>query len=885
MTLLPGTKLGRYEIRSKIGEGGMGEVYRAFDPKINREVAIKILPAGMSSDKNRLARFEQEAQAAGGLNHPNILAVYDVDSHNEAPYVVSELLAGEVLRDRLYGGPLSARKAVDYGMQIARGLAAAHEKGIIHRDIKPENIFITADDRVKLLDFGLAKLIGSDDAHQSQTDILTKKLLTNPGVVMGTVGYMSPEQVQGLPVDHRSDIFAFGAVLYEMLAGRATFEGDSAVEKMNAILKHDPANFSETDVSVSPPLERLVLRCLEKKPSDRFQSIGDVGFALEAFTEISGTRQAKASAAMPWFRNRDRLAWAVAAVLAVILAITLIARGYFRTSPALSSPSVYFTVVPPERTEFIKNGDVDFSIAVSPDGLRLALVVVSQGRTQLWIRSLNAVAAQPLVGTENGNNPFWSPDSRFIGFFADGKLKKIDINGGPPQVICNAPSLSGGTWNAEGVILFSKAGEGIYRVAATGSDPIQVSKTDTIRDLYQVWPHFLPDGHHFLFLAGRDEKDASKICVGSLDGGQPQPLLTASSRAIYASPGYLLYVRDAILLAQPFDYTSLQLTGNAVPIAEGMDYFKPTGDADFSVSDNGVLAFKTRAILSRLVWFNRQGEEVGSVGTPRNYAWLRLSGDDRKVAVHIIDPPSGMSNLWIIEFERGTAKRVTLEDEQEIHPLWSRDGRQLVFSIDKRGPPHLFRKTLDDARDPEELMGVTGSPQRPFGWSADGQELLFADSGPATGPDLWILPMNGERKPHPFLQTRFNEGEASVSRDGKWVAYYSNESGRDEVYVSPFQNSDERWQISNSGGRAPRWRGDGKELFYVAADGNLMAVPIKSGASIEAGSPMKLFKITSDPPDRYDVTYDGQRFLVNTKGETSGVSVTLTTNWKASIKR
>jgi Tol biopolymer transport system component len=866
----------------------MGEVYRAFDPKINREVAIKILPVAFAADKDRLSRFEQEAQAAGALNHPNILAIYDVDMQKGVPYVVSELLSGEVLRDCLRLGPLSARKAIDYGLQITRGLGAAHEKGIVHRDIKPENIFITADARVKILDFGLSKLIGPSYGNEMQTDVPTRKQHTNPGAVLGTVGYMAPEQVQGRPADHRADIFSFGTVLYEMLSGRQAFPGDSAVERMNAILKEDPPDLSETSPNMFPSLERIVRRCLEKNPSQRFQSISDVGFALEAFSGTSASPVPTMSSSWSWIRSRHRIGWLAAAVLLLGFLATLpFAFAYFRSPTTGPNSSVRFTIAAPENTEFIKLGDLDYSTAISPDGLRLVLVVVAQGQTQLWIRPLNALASRPLAGTEGAGDPFWSPDSRFVAFYADGKLKKIDAEGGPPQTICDTPFFSAGTWSRDNLILFNKGLDGLYRVSASGGEPVQVTKTDRERgEGFHLWPQFLPDGRHFLYFAGnRHERDASTIYLGSLDGGQPQLLLKASSRAMYAPPGYILYVRDSTLLAQPFDAKNLRLTGESTPVAENLIYFKPTGDSDFSVSENGVLAFKSGAILSRLVWFDRSGAELGSVGNPSNYAVLRFSPDGQKLAGTIVDPVTGLSNVWMLELGRGTWRRVTLQVGQEIRPIWSHDGHQLIFSIDRGGPPHLYRKSLNDAGDAEELLPSGSGVQHGFDWTADGRLIVFGDGNPTTGADLWILPMTGERKPYPFLRTRFDEWDASISPDGRWVAYHSNESGRPEVYVSPIQNSAERWQVSDKGGEAPRWRSDGKELFYVSTDGNMMAVAINNIAVFDAGPPIKLFKTSMEYSDRYDVTSDGQRFLVNNIANTPPLSITVATNWMANLKR
>src|SRR3989442_366151 len=495
MTLGAGTRLGRYEIRAKIGEGGMGEVYRARDTQLGRDVAVKVLPSTYSVDEQRLSRFEQEASAASALNHPNILIVHDIGSHDGSPYVVSELLEGETLRKRISGAPLAQRRAIGYAMEIANGLAAAHEKGIVHRDLKPDNIFITKDGRVKILDFGIAKLTQAE-GRQSQTDIPTRRVDTGPGVVMGTVGYMSPEQVRGQVVDHRSDIFSFGAILYEMLSGRRAFHGESAADTMSAILKEDPPDLSDTNQKISPALERLVNHCLEKNPEERFHSASDLAFALEA---LSGSTATSAqTVAMPafaprWFKRRELIAWAVAGIAILIAAIAL-TISHFRRPPT-ESHAVRLFVPPPEKASF-------GSFAISPDGLRLAFVATdASGKTLLWIRPLDSINAQPLSGTEEATLPFWSPDSRFIGFFAGGKLKKIEVTGGPAQTLCNATIPRGATWNRDGVIIFTPGTlEPLYRVSAAGGEPTPVTTFDKSRgETGHRWPYFLPDGRPFLY--------------------------------------------------------------------------------------------------------------------------------------------------------------------------------------------------------------------------------------------------------------------------------------------------------------------------------------------------------------------------------------------------
>ena len=865
----------------------MGEVYRARDERLNRDVAIKVLPAAFSADAERLRRFEQEAQAAGTLSHPNILSIYDVETHDGAPYVVSELLEGESLRDRLQHGPLPHRKAVDYALQIARGLTAAHEKGIVHRDLKPENLFLTHDGRIKILDFGLAKLVESEAQIEDQTNVPTKKLNTSPGMILGTVGYMSPEQAQGNPVDYRSDIFSLGAVLYEMLTGQRAFARGSAVETLNAIIKEDAPEFP-AGINISPPLESVVHHCLEKKRERRFQSASDVAFALQTFYGPSGSTSAQPASSSVERVGRKWFVWGASAVALLFLLLTLtVVVTYLRWVPRENVTTVRFTIAPPANTEFLKNPDYPYSVAVSPDGKRMAVVTRAEGQTQLWLRSLDSLSMQQLLGTEGASNPFWSPDSRFIAFFSeDGKLKRIDPAGGPPQIICDAPAgVCAGTWSKDGVILFYRQQEGIYRVDAGGGEPVQVTRPDPSRqEMLHIWPYFLPDGRHFLYCAANKKRDAYKINVAALDSGEVTTLLQANSRVAYAPPGYLLYVRDATLLAQAFDLKTLRLSGEPIPVAEGLSYFNPTGDADFSVSENGVLAFKAGAIISRLIWFDRKGAEHGFVGEAGRYGRLRLSPDGQRVAVDLIEPHTGTSDIWIYELPSSTSSRVTVDIEQELGAIWSPDKHQLVFSKDREGPPHLFLKDLNNSNEAEELVPVTGGVQGPNDWSVNGQFLIYEDQNPGTGSDLWLLPMTGGRRPSPFLRTRFNEWGARLSQDSRWVAYVSDESGRPEVYVCNFGNSAERRQISTSGGDAPRWRSDGKELFYVAADSRLMAASIRSGATFEAGSPVALFKIGAERSSYYDVTADGQRFLVNTRTDAQPLPITVVLNWTAQLK-
>src|SRR2546425_3655421 len=585
-----GKQLGPYRIEALLGRGGMGEVYRARDTKLGREVAIKVLPAAFSAEADRLHRFQQEACAAGALNHPNILVIHHIDTYEGAPCIVSELLEGETLRQRMRGAMLAPRRVIEYATQIANGLAAAHERGIVHRDLKPDNIFITKDGRVKILDFGIAKLT-QPGGNASQTDIPTRRVDTDPGVVMGTVGYMSPEQIRGKGIDHRSDIFSFGAILYEMLSGRRAFHGEWTADTMSAILKEGPPDLSDTNQKISPALERLVNHCLEKNPEARFHSARDLAFALEA---ISGSAVMSGSTAtvlsvvpMSIRKRRELIAWAVAGIAILIAAVALTISN-FRRLPT-ETRAVRLFINPPEKASF-------GSFAISPDGLRLAFVATdASGKTLLWIRPLDSVNAQPLSGTEEATLPFWSPDSRFIGFFAGGKLKKIEVTGGPAQTLCNATAPRGATWNRDGLIIFEAAPvQPLYRVSAAGGEPTPLTTIDIARgENSHRWPYFLPDGHHFLYsVVGGPESQG--VYVRSLDAKENRRLLNVvNSDAAYAPPGYLLFRREAALMAKAFDADKLQLTGDPFPIAEQVGSDAATFQTFFSVSQTGVLAYNS----------------------------------------------------------------------------------------------------------------------------------------------------------------------------------------------------------------------------------------------------------------------------------------------------
>jgi serine/threonine protein kinase len=891
-----GTKLGRYEIRSKIGEGGMGEVYRARDTEIGRDVAVKVLPSTFSADKDRLNRFQQEACAAGALNHPNILILHDIGAHNGSPYVVSELLEGETLRKRIAGTPLAQRRAIDYALQIANGLAAAHEKGIIHRDLKPDNIFITNDGRLKILDFGLAKLT-QGDGNQQQTDIPTRRVDTDPGVVMGTVGYMSPEQLKGHAVDQRSDIFSFGAILYEMLSAQRAFHAASAAETMSAILKEDPPELSDTNKTVSPALERLVNHCLEKKPEARFHSARDLAFALEAISgsAVSGPTVTTTIASSPQERIRKQLPWILTAVSSLALLVALpFAILYFRRAPmAPEQELLRFMIALPEKALTIGPP------SVSPDGHNLVYRLNTEdGKELLWVRPLNSLEARPLAGTEGGVNPFWSPDSRAIGFLAAGKLRRIDLSGGAPQTICDAPSNAASAWSREGVIIFSRGvADGLYRVPAAGGTPIRITEVDgSLNELEHSWPFFLPDGRHFLYLARNAQSENSAIYAGTIDSKETKRLLKVHSSVAYSPPGYLLFSRDATLMAQAFDANRLELKGEAFPVAEQVVRNPVNGRLMFSVSENGVLALRTGALaLNQLIWFDRLGKKLSTLTPPGNYSAPSISPDEKRVALSRVDFQAlSTADIWLIDLERGSQIRFTTDPAADSDPAWSPDATRIAFVSTRGGLTHLYQKSASGAGVEESLLASRESKFAPE-WSPDGRFILYGQVNATTNVDLFFLPLSGERKPEPFLQTTFIEAQGRFSPDGRWVAYVSNETGQFEVYVQSFPPTGAKVAISTGGGSQPKWAADGRELYYYTPERKLMAVEVsQEGPTFKVGVPRPLFdiRVGGAGVDRgfpgsgyFAAARDGKRFLIAGVAEAvERQQIIVMLNWTAALK-
>jgi len=888
-TISPNTTIAQYTIVSKIGEGGMGEVWRARDTRLGRDVAIKFLPANFAADADRLNRFEQEARATSALNHPNILTVFDIGTHDGSAFIVAELLEGEELRDRLNHGQIPLRKTIDYAQQIVNGLAAAHGKGIVHRDLKPENLFITNDERVKILDFGIAKL--SADPASSHPDIsedATRRVLTNPGVVMGTVGYMSPEQVRGEKADHRSDIFSFGAILHEMLTGRRAFKRETMAETMTAILKEEPEELSASNPNLNPALERIVQRCLEKKPERRFHSAHDLGFALESLsgTSSSGsylsTAPGAASVSPTTDSNwRSRIPWIVVGVLA--LALVGFAALYFSGRSSSNGSAMRLNFIPP--AELALNDAQQDAAVISPDGERIAFTATSaDGKRMLYVRNLDSSEVKLLPGSENALEPFWSPDSRAIAYGSNGKLKRSDLNGANAQVLCDAGRLVGGSWSKDGIIIFGPDySTALMQVSAQGGEPKQVEiQGDDINKDHRS-PYFLPDGRHFLFPWN------AGIWVGSLDSPEVKHLSDVRSPAVYAPPGWLIFLQNEALVAQSFDAGKLALTGEPIPIITGAK--NPPGNRRFSVSDNGVLIWQ--GLWQRdyqLVWFDRSGKQIGQIDAPMKVSVGQspmLSPDGKHVAVRRTLSTLGRdSNIWVVDLEKGTALRITSTFSQM--PVWSPDGSRILYN----NGDNIVVKAANGSGDAETVLARTVFPAA---WSPDGRFIIFMQRGVKTRMDLWAQPMFGDKKDYVLSNSPFDEQNPQLSPNGRWLAYSSDESGNYQIYVQAFSADGklaaDKKVISTTGGASPVWRRDGSELFFIGADGQMMAASVKTeGAEFEFAAPKPLFKTRTMSLEggiyhEYDVSPDGQRFLIGTLIGDTKAPPTVIANWTGLLKK
>ncbi len=883
----------QYEILEQLGEGGMGIVYKAKDTKLDRFVALKFLTKNVGSSDSDRQRFMQEAKAAATLNHPNICTIYDVAEFEGQLFIAMEFIDGETLRDRKNN--ISFKQSIDIGIQIAEALAAAHEKGIVHRDIKPENVMLRKDGLVQIMDFGLAKLQGVSR-------------LTREGNTVGTIGYMSPEQVQGFNVDHRTDIFSFGVLLYELISGQSPFKGMHETAIIYEIVNVDVSPMSSVKPEIDPTLDAIVLECLEKDLTERAQSIKQIAVDLKRYKrESSRQRVSRITAVRPAIHplepseglkpsegllSRNRIPW-IAALLFFVGMTTFAAMYFIR--PSVNKTIIRSSLLPSEKTSY-SNIDGGGQIALSPDGSKLAFVASdSAGKNRLWVRSLSSFSALPLPGTEGAKFPFWSPDNRFIAFFASSKMKKIEASGGPALTICDAPNGRGGTWNREGVIAFAPNWVGpIHQVPSAGGAPTAITKLDTTRrEQTHRWPYFLPDGKHFLYFsrssAGGAETEVDAICVASLDGSVNKRLFSASSNIAYASKN-ILFIRQTSVMAQEFDVNDLTLVGEAFPIAEQVRYDVGFNRGSFTVSENDVLIYLTGSSQSGfdLTWFNRSGILMNTVGEAASYSVSSLSPDGKKLVFSIFDPQSRNRDVWLHDLGRNVRTRFTFDKAVEESPIWSPDGSRIIYSSDRKGRLDIYQKAVSGVGG-EELLFESAVDKYPYDWSLDGRYIIYITAGdPKTKLDLWVLPLFGDRKPIPFLQTEFEEDAAFFSPDGRWIAYQSNESGRNEIYVKPFPAPGERWQISTAGGTHPRWRRDGRELYYLSDDQKMMVAQVKiSGSTFEVGTVKPLFDLQSKGVvGIYGyVTANGERFLIGTAVGSSSVPLTLVLNWNAELKK
>ena len=882
MTLATGTRLGPYEILAPLGAGGMGEVYKAKDTRLDREVAIKVLPEHLSSNPELRQRFEREAKAISALTHPHICTLHDVGNQDGVEYLVMEHIEGQSLAERLENGALPPDQVIRFGIEIADALEAAHRQGIVHRDLKPGNVMLTRSG-VKLLDFGLAKLRAAGVQSQiSQlssmpTELSPSQPLTEQGTIMGTFQYMAPEQLEGKDADARSDIFSFGCVLFEMATGRKAFSGKSRASLIGAILKDQPVPISSIQPMTPPALDRLVQTCLAKEPEDRFQTAHDVKLQLQWIAE--GGSQAGAPAVVVSRRKtREKLAWGLSALLFV--AVALLGYGYARRAPSPATP-VRFQLVLPDALSVVE------APRISPDGKLLAFSARNaEGKSQIWLRPLESLEPRPVPGTDGASyRPIWAPDSRHIAFVADGKLKKVDIAGAPPQAICDASTGADGAWGKDGTILFDgQATDPIRRVSSGGGTPQTAIKGEGAS---VGWPSFLPDGKHFLYFEFGGGTRQGRVMVAGLDSkDKPRKILDSDSLAQYAPPGHILYVKEGTLVAQAFDPSALKVTGEPVPVAEQMGA-QGNGLADFSVSSTGALVYRGGVTNDdRLVWVDRSGKEISDLDKPAQYSSSALSPDGTRLAFDMSDSRSDKRDIWIRDLARGVSSRFTFDPANESAPLWSPDGGRLVYSSDRNGAASLYEKAASGT-GPEKELWTCGETVIAGDWSSDGRFILVSRLSTKNSWDIWAFPNDGTGKPFPFVQGAFTEVLPVFSPDARYAAYMSNESGRFEIYVQQFPGPGGKWQVSAAGGTEPHWSADGKTIYYRGLDMKIMAAEVDAGATFTAGVPQPLFDARIQPGQRRNsflVTRDGQKFLLlSPLGKEKIAPITVVLHWPESL--
>jgi Tol biopolymer transport system component/predicted Ser/Thr protein kinase len=883
MPVPAGTKLGPYEILSAIGAGGMGEVHKARDTRLDRIVAIKVLPTHLADRSELRERFEREAKTIASLNHAHICTLFDTGHQDGIDFLVMEYIEGETLAQRLAKGPLPIQQVLQYAIEIADALDKAHRKGITHRDLKPGNIMLTKSG-TKLLDFGLAKLKqeAAPAIPDSQLPTL-QSAITGEGAILGTLQYMAPEQVEGKTgqIDARTDIFAFGAVVYEMATGRKAFEGKSSASVMAKIMEAEPPSMASLTPMTPPALDRVVKTCMAKDPDERWQTAGDLCRELKWIAE--GGSQTAVPAAVSAGRSDTLRRWAEVAGVACLAVIVGIAVWILKPTPPKPVIRTVIDLPPGDRLV----GSRQTALALSSDGKQLAYAAIRGITSQIYLRPMDSQEARPISGTDGASDPFFSPDGQWIGFFADGKLKKISVNGGAAVTLADAGDPLGASWGSQGKIAFEPAGSGspLQQVSDSGGAPQPVGHFEKGEN-FQDWPQFLPSGRAVLFNGG-NIGFGDRVIVQSVATGERHSLV-GGTQPRYATSGHLIYAQGTTLMAVPFDPRRLQIQGTPVPVVEGVTFSSTYGSSQYSISDTGSLVYVSRGSQGtqrKMVWVSRNGVEQPLPAPAQDYRDVVLSPDGQRVAAEIDN------QIWLYDLARDTLTRFTFEGTQNLNPVWTPDGKRIAFRSNKEGgPANIFWQRADGSGGLERLSTYENL-QVPRSWSPDGQFLAFHEGSPKTGRDIWVLRMS-DRKSQPFLVTPFNEGGPTFSPDGRWLAYVSNESGRPEVYVQPFPGPGGKWQISTDGGAEPAWNRNGKELFYRSGN-KMMALDVTTQPGFSPGKPRMLFEgqySASEWPlidTAYDVSPDGQRFLMTKAAEQAAeaTQINVVLNWFEELKQ
>ena len=881
MTLSAGKLLGPYEILSLVGSGGMGEVYRARDTRLSRTVAVKTLTTQVAHRPDLKARFEREARTLATLSHPHICSVFDVGRHDGVDYLVMEFLEGQTLAQRLGGNGLTLNETLKIAIQVADALDKAHRQNIVHRDLKPGNIVLTKSG-AKIVDFGLAKLVEDGRGPIGAAGLSTRTPMTAEGTILGTMQYMAPEQLEAKEADARTDIFAFGAIVYEMVTGRRSFDASSQASLIAAILDRDPPAMSTLQPMTPSSLERVIRKCLAKDPDARWQSAGDLVEELKWIADGTLGDTARTTAGKP---PKTRMFAAWAAVSTILLAAALVAIGIIWSRPPIHADEIRFEVPAPN----ISNPR---HITISPDGRWLAFTASTDAGSAIFVKRFESTKPELLVGTEGASSPFWSPDSREIAFFSAGRIKKISVSGGSVQIICSASGLTGGTWNSDGVILFSSAGVLNRTIAAGGESRAITVRDESKQETNHLAPYFLPDGKRYLYLAWSSAQANSAIYLASLDSAERTKLLVGQSKAVYANAGYLLFHQQGTLFAQPFDLRGGLLTGEPVRVLDDISYDPLAADAAFDVSANGRLIYfsgEGPAVDRQFVWHDRTGKRLGAESTSRLYtANFDLSRDGTRIAVAQHDRQRSQFDIYLVDWAHDLSRRLTFDPalSPNGNVVWSPDGQRVAFASQRAGNRDIYEQNVNGVGT-ETAVLATPIDEWPEDWSADGRYLAYGrNRSRGVGGGLFALPLFGDRTPITIADTLFAQDEPRFSSDGRWVAYNSAQSGMNQVYLVSFPATDQKRQISTDGGVQPRWRRDGKELFYLGLDGRIMAVDLRIDSSIDTGVPRALFntRLSVDPVrDQFAVTADGQRFLVQEpviRGTPTPITVLV--NWRPS---